>query len=413
MKNQSWGNLKNRKKATSLTWGKRVIFPVIVILISFLLLEVCLRVFFAFNVGPSVLLYGTPFHRRQVQGEVAASGPTKTEFKTYREKMTHKDWADRRTVIKHKNKLEGYSKYFPNQKRCDFDVETRERFEVTINNRGFRGRDFSDRKEPGVIRIVTLGASSTFGYFDRDDETYPVYLEEILNEEYLDKNRFEVLNLGVPHLKSWQIYSLFLNEVVPLDPDIVTLYAGKNDAGQLRLRDRGACILRDMARVFITAGFVESIINSRRSRKNQYSPKFEEGALSVSDKFIGNISEIYQECDRRGIEFIVANQQTNSQSIDRGMLKGLTYAEEVDKIRSKWFQSGTVTGKELGFLVHSVVMENLETWAEANQVSFVDVIDKMDQDRDVLVSYVHLSSRGNRMVAEAFAYEILKRDWGS
>jgi len=43
--------------------------------------------------------------------------------------------------------------------------------------------------------------------------------------------------------------------------------------------------------------------------------------------------------------------------------------------------------------------------------SFVNAIKKTDDDRDVLVSYVHLSKKGNRMVAEAFAEEIMKYNW--
>jgi hypothetical protein len=39
-------------------------------------------------------------------------------------------------------------------------------------------------------------------------------------------------------------------------------------------------------------------------------------------------------------------------------------------------------------------------------VPFVDVVKALDQDRDVLVSWVHLSPRGNRMIADAFAEEI-------
>jgi hypothetical protein len=204
---------ENRK----LTRKKKVLFYIIILLALFLIFELSARTYFAFKVGPSVFLYGTSFHRKIIP---------KPEAIDY---VSGIKWTLPRTVITHPNELGGYSKYFQNQKRVDFDIETGESFDVTINNRGFRGRDFTDQKEPGVIRIVALGASSTFGYFDRDDETYPVYLEHMLNDRYSGKLHFEVINMGIPHLTAENIYALFLDEVIQLNPDVVTFYEGNND----------------------------------------------------------------------------------------------------------------------------------------------------------------------------------------
>ena len=54
-------------------------------------------------------------------------------------------------------------------------------------------------------------------------------------------------------------------------------------------------------------------------------------------------------------------------------------------------------------------MESLKNWVSAENVPLVDIIGQLDNDRDVLVSWVHLSPEGNRMVAEAFSEEILER----
>lgn len=68
---------------------------------------------------------------------------------------------------------------------------------------------------------------------------------------------------------------------------------------------------------------------------------------------------------------------------------------------------GGLTSQELNFLRHSRLMRELEIWAASQDVPLVDVISALDGDRDVLVSWVHLSPRGNQMVAAAFAQEIL------
>lgn len=46
-------------------------------------------------------------------------------------------------------------------------------------------------------------------YFNKDDETYPVYFEDMLNGAGIDR-RLEVIDLGIPHLRSENILALFL-----------------------------------------------------------------------------------------------------------------------------------------------------------------------------------------------------------
>ena len=90
------------------------------------------------------------------------------------------------------------------------------------------------------------------------------------------------------------------------------------------------------------------------------------------------------------------------------VIKGLTYETQVESTRAKLFASEKLSRWEGSLLVHSVIMDHLGQWAKANEVPLVDVIAKLNQDRDVLVSWVHLSPRGNRMIAESFGEEILK-----
>ena len=127
--------------------------------------------------------------------------------------------------------------------------------------------------------------------------------------------------------------------------------------------------------------------------------------------FEQDIAIIIQSADQsrqRGILFIVANQQINSQTIERSASRGLTYEEERQLAEAKMLRGATLKIRELRLLVHAITMKNLESWAQAHRVPFVDVIGRLDNDRDVLVSWVHLSPRGNGMVAEAFADAILR-----
>jgi hypothetical protein len=58
--------------------------------------------------------------------------------------------------------------------------------------------------------------------------------------------------------------------------------------------------------------------------------------------------------------------------------------------------------------VHKDLMDEQRKWAITNSVPYVDVIQAMDLNRQNLVTWVHLNSAGNRIVASALANEILK-----
>lgn len=368
--------------------------------------ELAARVLFAFLVGPSVLGYGLagPQDLRSLPGAVM------------------------RVVGAHHSpdpdaEAPGYHKFAPRQKKIDQD-RNGEGFSITINRQGFRGADFGP-KPPGAIRAVALGASSTFGYHDRDDETWPHYLEERLNGLGRGR-RFEVLNLGVPHLTSSEIVALFRAEGLPLDPDVVIFYGGNNDAGigiETVIEQRGGAPshLNLTGRVYdwlrdhlLLASFAHSVLYYA----TVFSPHNEEDLrlLEASNvpRYLANLSELRAECRKRGILLVVATQQAQSKShyrlgddaIDRQRIREFTYADEVRLLRAK-LQTGGLARRELGFLVHDVMMRELRFWAAAGGVPLADVIRALDHDRDVLLSWVHLDARGNRMVAETLADTIL------
>jgi len=120
-------------------------------LVAFVIVEGGVRLVSIPWAGPRVLLFGTPWHRLHV-------APKKLEG----------------DVAFHGDERAGYTKYFPHEEK--WATDSRGRHRVRVNNHGLRGPDFADAKRPGVRRVLTLGASSTFGFENRDDETYPYYL---------------------------------------------------------------------------------------------------------------------------------------------------------------------------------------------------------------------------------------------
>ncbi len=93
-----------------------------------------------------------------------------------------------------------------------------------VNSLGFRGREFSEKKGEGSIRLVCMGGSVTFG--ERD--SYPQSLQELL-DSLVSGRRFEVINAGIPGYSSFQGLRLLKTRILDLEPDLITVLYGWND----------------------------------------------------------------------------------------------------------------------------------------------------------------------------------------
>jgi len=110
------------------------------------------------------------------------------------------------------------------------------------NNLGYRHKeDFEFTKDPKVFRILALGGSTTWGYLlDDPDNAWPAQLEELLNgalPETSDADRIEVINGGLNYATSAELLLHYLFRDRHLDPDIVIIHTGGNDAKLLLFDD--------------------------------------------------------------------------------------------------------------------------------------------------------------------------------
>jgi len=97
---------------------------------------------------------------------------------------------------------------------------------IRINSLGFRGPEISPERLDRVQRIVALGDSTTFG--PREQEcAYPYLLPDLLQPR-----RAEVIDAGVEGYRSDRALIHLQRDVVPLHPDLVTVFIGWNDLYQ-------------------------------------------------------------------------------------------------------------------------------------------------------------------------------------
>lgn len=100
---------------------------------------------------------------------------------------------------------------------------------VSINSLGYRGPEITSKKNPGIVRILCLGDSGTYGHYVNDDETFAFYLQQMFIREKLP---VEVINAGVPDTTIVdQLY--YLKRSVSVQPDIVILTFSENDIDDL------------------------------------------------------------------------------------------------------------------------------------------------------------------------------------
>lgn len=101
-----------------------------------------------------------------------------------------------------------------------------------INRLGFRGPEFEGPKPAGTIRVICVGASTTFGHSAPSDATtWPRLLEGKLREA-LPGQTIQVINAGVPGYTTFHNLPNLGLRLLPLEPDVVVFYQGVNDLAQ-------------------------------------------------------------------------------------------------------------------------------------------------------------------------------------
>jgi hypothetical protein len=356
-------------------------------LIAFAILEVGLRIVSIPWAGPRVLLFGTPWHRLHV-------APERLE----------------RDVSFHGNERAGYTKYHSHEEK--WATDSRGRHRVRINNLGLRGSDVAAAKRPGVRRVLTLGASSTFGFENRDDETYPYYLQAVL-DRIVGRGRFEVINFAVPHADSDDIVAMFLAEGVALAPDVVTVYEGINDGERAVYDDMYGTAWRT-GETLLTVALVRQVLRATLpGRPTVVTPGMVDAATG---RYLGNLERLRAACERIGARMIVVTQQARSMMLEPARLHGTTYGEEVRFVESAIERSASGADTRFNqmqlhigamFVVHARTMDAVRVWAARNGVTLVDGIRTLDRQRDLLATWVHLAPPANKVLAKAIAAGIV------
>jgi lysophospholipase L1-like esterase len=280
---------------------------------------------------------------------------------------------------------------------------------ISINSKGFRGREFPLDKGQ-TYRIIVLGESTTFGCTLEAGETpWPELLEELIRERLKTRRPVVVINAGVP------IYSITDNlyrlpgDILPLKPDLIISYHGANgfnliDSAVLPPLGPPLPIYRERPlRLAAQAEHrLKMMIYRRRALRRDASPA-PTSAEPLKTSYAAAYRQLIECARNHGIRLALANY---SMAVN-------THSEQsvID-----FYQGGGSRAVDAAIranVVHSLIVE--EVAKEDPKVCLVDTHPHLDGEDGKFIDTIHFTQEGRRQMAEnvfAGIRKILLEDLG-
>ena len=361
---------------------------------------------------------------------------------------------DRRWGPKYRDYLQPYRGYFKFRPNKVYQLDLPDPTPTRINNHGFRGDDFDATKPAGTFRLITLGESSTFGFHSRDPYTYPKLLRDQLNRGAC-AGRIQVLNAGMPWVTSAQILAMTKAEILKYQPDLITLYAGHNDAVALqpeiaRARlgwnpskwwSRRTLIARELTyaprnvllSAELSAEFLKRAVHYRmdpeRARQVNNDIQFidrqaiEAELETLAQQYRTHLEDLIKVTQAAHVPLVLITQAMTlrytypamvpylgPEAVREEDLRIRSFRESCEWLRAKLERTQRLYDFEVGLLKHERIMDVLKDLSREYAIPVIDFIPTVDREPDLLVSFVHLSEEGNARLASVLLKSL--RDLG-
>lgn len=127
-------------------------------------------------------------------------------------------------------------------------------YEFLLNSRGFKDAEIAQEKAPGAFRIIGIGDSFVFGVVP-----YKYNFLTLLGQKLKGDGKHEVVNMGIPDTQPEDYLALLINEGLDLSPNLVmiNLFLGNDlelrDAKKSRLDSYTIKAIRNLAGVYKAA----------------------------------------------------------------------------------------------------------------------------------------------------------------
>lgn len=301
---------------------------------------------------------------------------------------------------------------------------------ISVNSRGFRGREFEVPKPAGVYRIFALGGSTTFGYYPSttgDEWTYPALLEVQLNAVRApdETSRYEVVNAGAPGYSVRSSIQNFAARILFYEPDMVIVYHNINDLSRYGHEQN---LTHPLQNQYIPTGFRAGLLDhlfgwsyAVQELRFTLTERIGLGAAPAgarrpdADDGSWKLDPRYPEAFRRDLRNLVVLARANgvipvlaSQSF--AVTEGTDFARLTDDERRMQLDKpllfyARVPARER-YRIASLYNDIVRQVAEAEGVPFVDVHAGIPKTPEYHWDYCHLTDRGSALQAEIIAREL-------
>lgn len=301
---------------------------------------------------------------------------------------------------------------------------------LVTNAYGFRGAPVPVARQPGTIRIVFLGASTTVASHHYA-WSYPEFVGNWLNlwakARKLDV-KFEVLNAGREAVQSTDIAEIMDKEVSPLAPDLVVYYEGANQfdlrtvvpdvpsrtsyATQLERQQRGwfGRRLQDLSYDSALARRLQALLATREARSDggewrkpsytlRWPAQLDEKEPDLSRKDLPvHLSTIIADLDRIRATTEGLGAEMALASFKWLVADGMVLDPERHRVIIEYLNVG-YTPFSYRDLERLAVFQNrvLELYAASRKIDFLDIARLMPSDPDLFIDAIHGTQEGIRL----------------
>jgi lysophospholipase L1-like esterase len=288
-----------------------------------------------------------------------------------------------------------------------------------LNNIGFRGDDIELIKAKHVRRIVCVGASETFGYFETEKSEWPAQLAKILDTN--KRVSYEVINTSLPGRRLKANITHLRKRVLRLNPDIVIFIPFglhymdpdfkkhsmkkrkkvKSDSNSFSISSRLKPKIRQSIKHFVPDSLRKSV--ARYEGLSKLRKKLDEKGYAP---FVDTISSDQLQLCKKDLETFYNICMDNKVKLILGTVA--LHLSEKNLIEAwRYYPFLTKNGFKEG---DKKINQMIKTFSEEKQIPYVDLANLVPKDDLHLGDYIHYTDKGAEIVAKAFADAIFSEN---
>lgn len=275
---------------------------------------------------------------------------------------------------------------------------------IKINSLGFRGDEFSRVKPSGTIRIVCLGASTTFSAeVSSNQKVWTHRLQEKLQAEHPGR-RIEVINAAVGGFVADDNLKNLRHRVLPLDPDLVIYYEANNEIvrdtremaqkdGRLEGSGRSPFFTK-LGQYSLIADLAYKNLSIIWRSRSQSAATYDRVPPELPTRFIGVLEQMRGELAARNVPFVVSTF----------IVKYRRDQDRATQIKNADVAFFYMPWMSIDGMLDAMDVYNQAILDYAGRTGLLAVDDRFSipPDAEHFTDCMHLADRGNEAMADRF-----------